>query len=185
MDNKYSVYRQIRFQRTYRTLGKMSWWRVVLGIILIILVLLISGFVSERFASRGDFILAEKMMVYPAWMEKNKPETKAFIEAGVLFESGDFEAASDAFASIEDFEAAVVMKSVSNLRIASECLAELNMDASFSALSFVDYSLLSEEDVSEYTAICGTLLEHYTLSREEGAMDYAKILQNWLNDVYA
>ena len=33
MDDRHSVYRQIRAQRTYRTLGKMSWWRIVLGII--------------------------------------------------------------------------------------------------------------------------------------------------------
>jgi VCBS repeat-containing protein len=42
MENKYQVYRDIRFKRTYRTIGKMSAWRIVLGVILIIFVLLLS-----------------------------------------------------------------------------------------------------------------------------------------------
>ena len=47
MDNRYGTYRQIRAQRTYRTLGKMSWWRIVLGLALLLSVFLISGFFSQ------------------------------------------------------------------------------------------------------------------------------------------
>ena len=48
MNNRTAVYRQIRAQRTWRPLGKMSWWRIVLGLALLLLVFLISGFVSQR-----------------------------------------------------------------------------------------------------------------------------------------
>ena len=88
MDNKYSVYRQIRYDRTYRTLGRMNWIRVVLGAVLLVSIFFISGTVSEYFASRGNYAFAEKMMLAPAWMEKYKPETKAYLEAGALYEGG-------------------------------------------------------------------------------------------------
>ena len=77
MDNKYSVYRQIRYDRTYRTLGRMNWIRVVIGAVLLISIFFISGTVSEYFASRGNYAFAEKMMLAPAWMEKYKPEMRA------------------------------------------------------------------------------------------------------------
>ena len=84
MSNKFDTYRSIRFKRTYRTLGKMSWWRIVLGLALMCYVLLLSGLVSQLFASREKFVVAEKLMISPEWMDEYKPETKAFIEAGVL-----------------------------------------------------------------------------------------------------
>ena len=37
MDNRYGTYRQIRALRTWRPLGKMSWWRVIVGIALLVL----------------------------------------------------------------------------------------------------------------------------------------------------
>lgn len=58
MDNKYSVYRQIRYDRTYRTLGRMNWIRVVLGAVLLVSIFFISGTVSEYFASRGNYAFA-------------------------------------------------------------------------------------------------------------------------------
>lgn len=60
MDNKYSVYRQIRYDRTYRTLGRMNWIRVVLGAVLLVSIFFISGTVSEYFASRGTMPLRRK-----------------------------------------------------------------------------------------------------------------------------
>ena len=103
MDDKYSVYRNIRYNRTYRTLGKMSWWRVVLGAVLVVYVLLLSGLVSQIFATREQFVIAEKLMISPEWMEKYKPETKAFIEAGVLYQNGKINEALDEFKSLEKY----------------------------------------------------------------------------------
>ena len=40
MESPHSVYRQIRAERTWRPLGKMSWWRIVLGLALLLLVFL-------------------------------------------------------------------------------------------------------------------------------------------------
>ena len=104
MDNKYSVYRQIRYRRTYRTIGKMNWIRVVLGIELLILLLFLSGTVSEYFAAKGNYDVAKRMMIAPTWMEEYKPETKAYIEAGALYEGGDYDGAYDAAVSVDTEE---------------------------------------------------------------------------------
>ena len=101
MDNRYGVYRKIRNDRTYRTLGKMSWWRIVLGLALLLSVLLISGTVSQSFALRGHFQTAEALMIAPGWMERYKPEAKALIEAGALYESGDCDGAYEAVTALD------------------------------------------------------------------------------------
>ena len=104
MDGRYSVYRQIRAQRTWRPLGKMSWWRVIVGVTLLILVLLISGVPAQRMAASGRFEAAERLLLFPSWMEKYKPESSAFIKAGVLAEHGDREAALALLRSIDPSE---------------------------------------------------------------------------------
>ncbi len=114
MDNRYSVYRQIRYERTYKTLGKMNWVRIVLGALLLISVFFITGTVAEYFASRGNFSLAEKMMLVPAWMENYKPETKAYIEAGALYESGDYDGAYDRSLEVDIDELTKSKKTVYN-----------------------------------------------------------------------
>lgn len=171
MDNKYSVYRQIRFNRTYRTLGKMTWWRVALGAVLLASVFLISGVVSQRFAARGNFILAEKLMVSPTWMEKHKPETKSFIEAGVLYQNGDYEAASEAFAIIKDVDAAAVMKSSSDVKLAAMYIADENYEKAYEVIVEVDYGLLSEELVPEYCEICRVLYQFYETNNDGQRID--------------
>ena len=53
MNSRTSIYRQIRAQRTWRPLGKMSWWRVGVGIALLLFALLLSGVPSQRLAASG------------------------------------------------------------------------------------------------------------------------------------
>ena len=91
MAGNYGEYRRIRYDRTYRTLGKMSWWRIVLGLVLLFSVFFISGFVSQSLAIRGHFRMAERMMLSPSWMERHKPELKDWIEAGALAETGEID----------------------------------------------------------------------------------------------
>ena len=95
MDSRYSTYRQIRALRTWRPLGKMSWWRIIVGITLLVLVLFLSGVPSQRLAASGKFEAAERLMLFPSWMEKYKPESKRFIEAGTLYERGEQDAARE------------------------------------------------------------------------------------------
>lgn len=95
MGSRYSEYRQIRESRTYRTLGRMSWWRIVIGLLLLLLVLLISGVPSKKLAESGHYKTAERLMISPAWMEKYKPDLKAMIDAGSLYADGDFDGAAD------------------------------------------------------------------------------------------
>ena len=104
MDNRYAEYRQIRYNRTYKTLGSMNLVRIVLGILLLISVLFISGTVSEYFAAQGKYTMAEKTMLFPSWMEKYKPETKAYIDSGAKYESGDFDGAYDALLKVDPAE---------------------------------------------------------------------------------
>lgn len=157
MDNRYGTYRQIRAQRTWRPLGKMSWWRIVLGTALLLSVFLLSGFFSQRLAVAGHFRAAEKLIVYPGWVERYRPDLKAFIDAGLLYESGDYEAAREAFAGIEDQQAAEVMKNVSAVRLASQALQGGDAEKAKAVLDEVDASLLPEAERLEYQKLCGTL----------------------------
>ena len=91
--NKYSVYRQIRYDRTYRTLGRMTWWRVVLGLVLLASVFFLSGTVSQSFAARGQFRTAERLLLSRTWMERYRPDLLAFIDAGAAYEDGNYDAA--------------------------------------------------------------------------------------------
>ena len=95
MNSRYSEYRQIRQARTYRTLGKMSWWRIAVGLLLLLLVFLISGLPSQRLVKSGHYKTAERLMISPAWMEKYKPELKAVIDAGSLYADGDVDGAAE------------------------------------------------------------------------------------------
>jgi len=161
MENKYSVYRNIRFNRTYRTIGKMSWWRVALGIVLLVSVFLISGVVSQYFAARGNFSLAETLMVSPQWMEKNKPEVKAFIEAGVLYENGEYKEASDSFALIEGVDAAPVMKCAADVKLAMQHAAAEEFELAFNIVEATEISYLTEENAGDFMDLCTALLEHF------------------------
>lgn len=179
-----NLYREIRYRRTYRTLGKMSVWRVVLGILLLCSVLFISGFVSQLFAARGQFHIAETLMISPAWMEQYKPETKAFIEAGVLYQDGEYEAAAEAFGRIEDVEDAPFMENLSYLKLASEKLSEGDEDGAYTVLTSVDHTLLAEEYGEEYISLCDSLGEYYDSVEDDEAMARSSILRD-LKDAYS
>ena len=153
MNSPYATYRQIRAERTWRPLGKMSWWRVVLGSILLLSVFLISGFVSQRLAMAGHFGAAEALMLSPRWVETYRPELKAYIEAGVLYENGDYEQARNAFAAIEDVEAAQSMKNVSALKLASQAYQSGDAETAAAVLETVDASLLPETERQEFDAL--------------------------------
>ena len=86
-------YQEIRQNRTYRTLGKMTWWRVVIGLLLLLGVFLISGMPSQWLAARGHYRAARTLMIAPGWMERYKPDTKLLIEAGAACADGDYESA--------------------------------------------------------------------------------------------
>ncbi len=167
MENKYSVYRQIRYNRTFRPLGKMSWWRVVLGILLLVFVFLISGAVSQRVAARGNFTLAETLMVSPQWMEKHKPEAKAFIEAGVLYENGEYKKAADSFAMIEGVDAAPVMKCAADVKLAIQYVAANEFELAFDVVDATDVAYLTEENTEEFVELCSALLEHFGSAESE------------------
>ena len=100
MNNRFSIYRQIRAQRTWRPLGKMSRWRVILGITLLVFAVLLSGVLSQRLAASGRFEAAKRLMLFPSWMEKYKPESLRFIEAGVLYVRGEEEASLELLQTI-------------------------------------------------------------------------------------
>ena len=104
MENKYAAYREIRYDRTYRTLGRMTWWRIVLGVALLLFVLLMAGSFSQMAAYQGNYVLAEKLMIVPAWMERYKPDTKAFIESGACLERGDFDVSYDKAVAVDPEE---------------------------------------------------------------------------------
>ena len=162
MDNKYAVYRKIRYDRTYRTLGRMSVWRVVLGVLLLISVLFISGFVSQLFAARGQFHVAQALMVSPKWMETYKPEMVDFFEAGVLYEDGDYAAAAEGFAALtEDVDGAAPMQTLSLLKLAQEKLAAGDAEGAYEAMTSGDPAELAPDYAEEYTEVCAQLRSRF------------------------
>ena len=160
MDNKYSTYRKIRYDRTYRPLGKMTWWRVVAGIALLIFVLLLSGTVSQAFALYGKYAAADALMISPGWMEQYKPEVKAWIEGGLLFEDGDYEKAWELLGPISGLAAAGEVRSACALRLGAERFSAGDCDGTWDCLSEADPLLLSSEGQEEYRTLCAALYEH-------------------------
>lgn len=161
MDNRYGEYQKIRHDRTYRTIGKMSLWRVVLGIALLILVLLLSGAVSQLLASHGHFKAAQTLMISKQWMEKYKPETKDYIDAGVLYQAGDYEAAYEIFSGIEGLKAAEEMQSVTAVELARQRLDNHDYDGAYQSLCETDTALLPEDISSLCRSVCAELMEQY------------------------
>ena len=80
--------RKIKEDRVYKTLGRMSWQRIVLGAILLIYVFMLAGTVSEFFLNHGHPKAADTFMV-EAWMDQYKPEEKALIKAWVAYGEED------------------------------------------------------------------------------------------------
>ena len=156
MDDRHSVYRKIRYDRTYRPLGRMSWWRIVAGILLLLLVFCMTGIVSRPFVARGNFRMAERLLLFPAWMETYRPVEKAYLDAGVLYQDGDYEAARDALDGI-DLDAARQLKSLAALKLAEEKLSAGDAEAAAAAFAEVDVSLLPEKETPLYESLRAAL----------------------------
>ena len=176
--NKYSEYRRIRAERTYRPLGRMTWWRVALGLALLVFVLFLSGTVSGSFAARGRFKTAEALMVSPRWMETYRPELKAFIEAGVLYEDGALEEAFEAFDALGNLDAARTMRSVSAVELAARRLEGGDYDGAYAAVMQADGSLLPQEAGESFRTVCENLLAYCTANADA---DRAAALQSLLD----
>ena len=169
MENRYEVYRNIRQQRTYRTLGKMTWWRVALGLALLLLVFLLSGAVSDSFASRGHFQTAKALMISPGWLERYRPLDKRFIDAGALYQECDYEGAMEALDSLEvlqladsadhagdaDRNSAAVsaLRSAVALGLAEARLQEGRSGEAEALLAQIDPSLLDEGQLARLEAL--------------------------------
>ena len=181
--NKYQVYRKIRADRAYRTLGKMNAYRVIAGILLLVFVFFFSGAVSQYFAVRGSFKTANALMIAPGWMEKYRPAQKAFIEAGVMYQDGDYDGAYNAFSAIEELDAAAAMKEASAVKIASLALSESDYDKAYGFITSIDPSALPEADMQEYRNVCGVLLDHFAGSSDPGSSLRTQAMEDLLGAV--
>lgn len=178
--NKYSVYRRIRQERTYRPLGRMSWQRVALGLALLASVFFISGAVSRFFAERGHFRTAERLMVSRRWVETYRPDTLAFIEAGLLYEAGDYEGAYAAFRAQEDSEPALKMASAAAVKLADVKCGAGDYDAAFEAVTAAEPDRLSGELKETHRAVCEALERHFAPLSDPDAREKARQLQSLL-----
>ncbi len=180
MGSRLGEYKRIRYNRTYRSLGKMTLWRVLLGFALLIYVFLLSGAVSLRLANAGHFKAAETLMVSKSWMAKYKPEVMAYIEAGFVYQEGDYEIAAECFGQIENFPAAATMRSDSLVKLAAARLSQGDPDAAFDALTQADANLLPEKSLLEYRSVCSKLLDYYEAQDEDVAILRAQSLLEML-----
>ena len=138
----------------------MTWWRIVLGVALLILALFISGAPAKSVAARGHFVLADKLIVSDAWMVKYKPELKAFIDAGILYETGDYTAAESAFAVADD-EASEAMHSVCLLRLIELAIDSGDYDTAYDQALLVNTALLSDTELEQNQLLRDKLSSHY------------------------
>ena len=175
--NKYQVYRKIRSDRAYRTLGKMNAFRVIAGALLLLLVFLIAGSVSKYFAARGSFKAAEFFMIAPGWVEKNRPELKSFIEAGTLYQAGDYQGAYDGFDAIDGFAAAVSMREACLVRLAQAAFDAGKFDEAYEHIAELDGSLLPEKELEEYCELCTALSEYYLSSARPGDAERGELMK--------
>ena len=153
----FAANRQIKADRVYKTIGKMSWWRIIAGLALLALVFLMAGTVSEFFAERGHYKAAQFFMISPGWMEKHKPQEKAYFAAGVLFEEGDYAAAREACAAIGEYPPAERLEAMCCVRLAQERLAEQDIAGAYALLLGIDTSLLPEKAAEEVQLLMASL----------------------------
>ena len=150
----------------------MTWWRVVLGLVLLLLVFLLSGAVSDSFASRGHCKTAKALMISPEWMERYRPLDKRFIDAGALYQKGDYEGAMEALDSLEvlrladssdhardadrNSSAVSALRSAAALGLAEERLQEGRSGEAEELLAQIDPSLLDESQLARLEALRAT-----------------------------
>lgn len=160
----YARNRQVKYDRVYKTIGKMTPLRVLLGALLLLSVFFLAGTVSESFANRGMFRAAELCMLSPTWMEKYKPEEKAYIEAGVLYESGDYDAAMTAFSQIENLPPADMMVSACRIKTAQRLFASGDAARAYEYFSQVNTEGFSKKLLEEYRSAAAALYDYYSAS---------------------
>lgn len=145
----------------YKTIGTMSWWRIALGVALLILVLFIAGIPAELFARTGNFKAAQKLLIAPAWMEKYKAEEKDYIDAGVLFQEGDYDGAYEAFSQIDNYKSATAMEEVCKVYLAQEAFEADKPEEAYTLVTQLDKSVLSQEDFDKYNELISSLIESF------------------------
>ena len=151
-NNRFSLYRRIRHERTYRTLGKMSWWRVALGTALLVSILFFTGILSRPFAARDDFRTAKALLLFPSWMEHYHPEDLAYLEAGILFQEGRYGEAMDAFGALES-DTARIMHSRCALYLAQQRLAAGDAEGAREAAAEIREALLPETEAEAFASL--------------------------------
>ena len=170
MENRFSQYRAVKYDRTFKTLGKMSWWRIALGIALLILVLFMAGAVSQYFAVRGNFVLAEKCMLFPGWMETYKPEAKAYFEAGAMYQRGEVEAAYEHLGGIEELDAALSLRADAAIELANGAFTAGDSDAAYDFIASVAPENVSDDARDGYNAACEKLLDAFADDADKAAV---------------
>ena len=153
----------------------------MLGVALLILAFVIAGTPAQILAERGHFCAAERALLFPGWAEKYRPELKAFIEAGVLYDDGDYEGALSRFDALGDVEAARAMRSVTAVRLAQSLLDGGDCDGAFEAITKADAALLSESGSGDFRAVCEALCAHYAARSDSASRERAARLASLLD----
>lgn len=156
MNDKYAVYRKIKHDRAFKTLGKMSLWRVALGILLLIFVFIMTGTVSMLFANNGNFKAAERLIV-TGWMDEYTPDRAAYFRAGARLQEGNAEAAYELLAEVEKPEAAIALRQAAAVELAAQKLEQGDEAAARELFAAVDAALLPETYAEAYAALAARL----------------------------
>ena len=163
-------------------LDKYTFIRIPLAVILILILLFMTGLASDVFARRDNFETANKIVLFPKWMETYYPEKKAYYEAGCLYQGGRYEEALQAFDEIEGFDKCDRMKSLCNMMLAQELIESGDFDKAYEKLSLIDIGTLNLEDKSQLNALAANALEIIKTSGYENSDKIIDCLKTIVNE---
>ena len=163
-------YRNLRQQISgeYKNfMHKFTYIRIPVAIILILVILFMTGVISDLFASNGNYETADKLVLFPNWMENYYPEKKAYYEAGKQFQNGDFYDAYNALSNIENYSEADRLKNRCIVKIAENYIADEEYYQAYTYLCMIEAKNdLPEEEQQIYNSVLEQLIEHYKGSKE-------------------
>ena len=154
-------YKKMAQTEIKRRMGKLYYLRYPVGIALLILVLLMTGVVSNYFANRGNYKTAVRLVAIPQWMERYIPERMDYYKAGVYFQDGLYEEAYAAFDAVDDYDDAERMAAETALVMAQRAFDAGDPDAAYDKLMLVKVPKLTDESRQQLNALCTALAEHF------------------------
>lgn len=143
-------------------------WRIAAAVLAAVLIIgyFTSYFLSSGAAGNRDFQTADNLLLIPALTRIHDPKLEAYIDAGLLFESGSFSEAHDRFAKLEGYKEAYTLELESSYQLAAVSVE--NHDFSTALVIYRQLAEISYKDSQDLIpdTICKNA-EHLTLEEKD------------------